>query len=128
MVCSNALSQYHSVKSTAAALGASPHRLVQLLMEGAVDRINLAKGQMARRDVAGKGESISGAMQIIGHLRDTLDFDRGGDVAPNLSDLYQHMELRLFEANRNDDPAPLDEVVALMNEIRTGWDAIAAPT
>lgn len=128
MVCMQALSQYQSVKSTAAVLGASPYRLVQLLMEGAVDRIVLAKGQMERREIAGKGASISRAVEIISHLRHTLDFDRGEDIARNLSDLYEHMEMRLFEANRDNDPSALDEVVELMNEIRSGWDGIATQT
>jgi flagellar protein FliS len=64
-------------------------------------------------------------MEIISHLQHTLDLDRGGDVSRNLADLYQHMEMRLFEANRDNNPGALDEVVGLMNEIRAGWDAIA---
>jgi flagellar protein FliS len=125
MVCAQALSKYQSIKSDAAVLGASPHRLVQLLMEGAVERVVSAKGQIERCETAAKGANIGRALEIINHLRHTLDLDRGGEVALNLFALYEYMETRLCDANRDNDPLALEEVLTLMNDIRLGWDAIA---
>ncbi|RML49853.1 Flagellar protein FliS, partial [Pseudomonas syringae pv. maculicola] len=57
-----ALRQYQKIGSQAQTSEASPHRLVQMLMEGGLDRIAQAKGAMARRDVASKGVFISKAI------------------------------------------------------------------
>lgn len=105
---------------------ASPHRLVQMLMEGALEKILAAKSYMAKNEIAKKGEHISWAISIIDSLRSCLNIEVGGDFARNLLDLYNYMERRLLEANINNDPAMLDEVGQLILEIKAGWDAIPA--
>lgn len=105
---------------------ASPHRLVQMLMEGALEKILAAKGFMSKNEVAKKGEQISWAISIIDSLRSSLNVEVGGDFAQNLLDLYNYMERRLLEANINNDTAMLDEVGQLLIEIKSGWDAIPA--
>lgn len=65
-----ALRQYQKIGSQAQTSEASPHRLVQMLIEGGLDRIAQAKGAMARKDVASKGVFISKAIGIVGGLRE----------------------------------------------------------
>ena len=103
---------------------ASPHRLVQMLMEGALEKILAAKGFMASKEIAKKGEHISWAISIIDSLRSCLNVEAGGEFAQNLSALYDYMEQRLFEANLKNDPEILDEVGQLIIQIKSGWDAI----
>lgn len=103
---------------------ASPHRLVQMLMEGALDRIASAKGCMERKQIAAKGQQISTAISIVSGLRASLDLDAGKEIAQNLDDLYAYMEKRLFEANLRNEPSILDEVSALIRQIKEAWDAI----
>ncbi len=50
-----ALRQYQTVNSHAQISEASPHRLVQMLMEGGLDRLAQAKGALSRGDIAQKG-------------------------------------------------------------------------
>ena len=95
-------------------------------MEGALEKLIAAKGFMATKDIAKKGEHISWAISIIDSLRSCLNVEVGGDFALNLLDLYNYMEKRLVEANINNDPAMLDEVAQLIIEIKSGWDAIPA--
>ncbi len=121
----NALNAYSKMSVQTAVDGASPHRLIQMLMEGALDKISTAKGCMERGEVAAKGKQISWAISIIGGLRSSLDKDVGGDLAQNLEDLYDYMEHRLVEANLNNQPELLDEVAALLRQIKSGWDGIA---
>ena len=83
-----ALRQYQQVNTEASAAYASPHRLIQMLMEGAFERIAVAKGCIQRQDFAAKGEQIGKAIDIIGGLRDGLNLDAGGDIAGNLDALY----------------------------------------
>lgn len=105
---------------------ASPHRIIQMLMEGALSKIATAKGCIARNDIAEKSRQITWGMNIIQGLRTSLDAQKGGDVAANLDSLYEYMGRRLLEANVKNDVAILDEVSSLLMEVKTGWDNIPA--
>jgi len=118
------LQQYGSVAVSSEADFATPHRLVQMLMEGVLDKVAAAKGYMLRNEIAAKGEHISWAVSIIGGLREALDFEGGGEIARNLDDLYEYMSRRLVEANMANDAAILDEVSSLMIEIKGSWDVM----
>lgn len=119
-----ALGQYRTVNAYGAANG-DRLQLVLRLMDGAIDRIASARGHMSRREVSLKGEAIGRAIGLIDGLRTALDHERGGEIAANLSALYDYMMRRLVEANLRDDERHLDEVAGLLDEIRSGWQAIA---
>ena len=123
-----ALRQYQKIGAQAQTSEASPHRLVQMLMEGGLDRIAQAKGAMARKDIPGKGLLISKAIGIIGGLREGLDLENSIETVGELDNLYAYMMRRLAEANLKTDPGILDEVADLLRTIKDGWDGIAAPS
>ncbi|CAI8717441.1 Flagellar secretion chaperone FliSB [Pseudomonas sp. IT-P253] len=122
-----ALRQYQKVGAQAQTSEASPHRLVQMLMEGGLDRIAQAKGALERNDIPGKGVSISKAIGIVGGLREGLDLENAAESVGELDKLYSYMMKRLAEANIQSDPRILDEVAGLLRTVKEGWDAIAAP-
>lgn len=122
-----ALRQYQKVGAQAQTSEASPHRLVQMLMEGGLDRIAQAKGAMERQDIPAKGMLISKAIAIVGGLREGLDLETSIDSLGNLDNLYVYMMKRLAEANIKTDPKILDEVADLLRTVKDGWDAIAVP-
>ena len=117
------LQRYQQVGAQSGVAYASPHRLIQLLMEGAFERIAVAKGCIQRHDIPGKGEQIGKAIDIIGGLRDGLNMDAGGELAANLDGLYAFVQQRLVEANLHSDATILDEVADLLRPIKEGWDA-----
>ncbi|QXH45478.1 flagellar export chaperone FliS [Pseudomonas xanthosomatis] len=119
-----ALRQYQKIGAQAQTSEASPHRLVQMLMEGGLDRIAQASGSMQRNDLAGKGIAIGKAIGIIGGLRDGLDRDNMTDELNRLDNLYLYMTRRLSEANMHNDPAILEEVRGLLTTVKEGWDAV----
>ena len=119
-----AMKQYQTVSVHAQVSEADPHRLIQMLMEGGLQRIAQARGAMEHGNIALKGELIGKAMGIIGGLRDGLDREKGGEMATNLDNLYAFMQQRLSLANLQNDPAMLDEVAGTLREIKLGWDAI----
>ncbi len=120
-----AMRQYQQVGVKAQVTEADPHRLIQMLMQGGLDRIAQAKGAMGREAFAEKGVLIGKAINIIGGLRDALDQDVGGELAANLDRLYEYMTMRLFEASRHNDVDKLNEVGRLLGEIKLAWDQIA---
>ena len=117
--------QYQSVNVHTALVDADPHRLIQMLMEGAIDRLVQAKGRMAFNDYEGKNTFINKAVGIIDGLMCSLDQEKGGEIATNLERLYDYMVRRLLEANAKNDPRMVDEVIELMRTVKEGWDGIA---
>lgn len=121
----NALGQYSKMAVQTGVESATPHRLIQMLMEGVLEKIARAKGFMQRNDIRAKGQQIGWAISILEGLKASLNKSEGGEIAQNLEDLYTYMEQRLIVANRENDPAILDEVITLMRQIKEGWDGIA---
>jgi len=121
----SALKAYSSAGAHGKVAAADPHRLVLLLLDGAIDRLAIAKGQIAQGRIAKKAETLSRAMAIVDSLNAQLDMERGGEIAANLRGLYDYATRRLLEANLRNDVGALDEVSALLREIRAGWEAIA---
>ena len=119
------LQKYGEVGAQTGVAYASPHRLIQMLMDGDLDKIALARGYMLRGEVALKGSHISWAISIIEGLRMSLDQQAGGEIAQNLGALYDYMERRLLEANLKNDPEMLNEVSGLLHQIKGAWDAIS---
>lgn len=120
----NALRQYSTVGVRSGVEDASPHRLIQMLMEGALARIAAAIGHLEHGDVAEKGQSISVAISIIGGLQASLDAGKGGELAGNLDRLYDYMSRRLLDANAQNDRSALEEVHRLLSGIKEAWDAV----
>ena len=119
------LAAYHSVAAHGGVAQDDPHRLVLMLMDGAQQRIHAARGSLQRGERAQKAQMLQRALAIIDELRASLDLQRGGALASNLGDLYDYMGRQLIRANVEDRVACLDEVLALLAEIRGAWVAIA---
>ncbi len=125
MYAMKAMKQYQQVSIEAQISDANPHRLIQLLMQGGLERLAQARGAMEREQIPEKGILIGKAIGIIGGLREALDSERGGELAGNLDRLYEYMIARLVEANTSNDTSLLDEVSALLLEVKSGWDGIS---
>ena len=119
-----AMEQYRQVGVRSDIPDASPYRLVQMLMQGALDKLAAAKGCMARGDIAGKGSNISGVISIVDGLRASLDKDTGGQIALNLENLYLHIIQQLLQANIDNDAVIIDKVYRLIAQIKSAWDDI----
>ena len=116
--------QYRQTAVTSAVLDASPHRLISLMLAGVRERARLAVACMQRRDIARKVQAIDEACTIIDGLNGALDLKAGGEIAANLSGIYEYAQQRLIVGNATNDPAPLQEVDALLGEIEAAWNAI----
>ena len=93
-------------------------------MNGALEKIAIAKGHMERNDIPQKGGNISWAISIIDGLRASLNVDDGGEIAQNLDDLYDYMTRRLARANIENNPDLLDEVASLVRSVKGAWDEL----
>ena len=122
----SALKEYGKISVQSGASYASPHRLIVMLLDGALEKISAAKGFMQRGEIANKGNYISWAISIVEGLRLSLDVEKGGEVAENLSRLYDYMQRRLVKANAANSQEMLDEVSGLLTTIKSAWQEIPA--
>jgi len=125
MNMSAAIKTYSNVAIESKTHSSDPHKLILMLYQGALLAIASAKNQMMRKEIAAKGQSISQAIAIINDgLKAGLDMNVGAPLVQNLSDLYDYMNQRLLQANLKNDTTILDEVSALLIELRGAWESI----
>lgn len=120
----SALRAYRSVSTQGAVVDSSPHQLVLMLIDGAVEKTAQALGHLRHGDIAEKGRLIGAGIAIIDALRSSLDHRAGGELADNLERLYDYMIRRLLTGNLQNDGRALTEVISLLKEIREAWAAI----
>lgn len=118
-----ALFNYASVEQTKAETG-NPHELVQLLFQGLTDRIAAARNALERQQREERANCVTRAHKILFGLRQTLDFEKGGELARNLDSLYDYCTRRLTEGHAREDDEIFQEVQELMVQIRDAWNVM----
>jgi len=118
------LATYNSVSVHGGVASADPHRLVQMLLDAATERMLTARGCIERGEIVRKAKLLHSCISLIAELRGCLDMARGGAIAQNLRDLYDYMMRQPLRANAENNPAFIAEVLSLLAEIRGAWVAI----
>ena len=116
--------RYEDVGIEAEVMNADPHRVIQLLMDGFISRLNIAKGHMQRGNHEAKVLYINKATDILNGLLVSLDKKNGGEISEVLDELYRFMMRQLVRANMKNDPDIIDSVKNIMQTIKEGWDEI----
>lgn len=105
--------------------GANPHRLILMLLDGAILSLSSAAQAMKEKKIGEKGKLISSAIGIItGGLQASVNVQAGGELSERLVALYDYMCQRLLYANLHDDIGALEEVSSLLGEIQSAWREI----
>ncbi len=118
------LQAYKKVSVDSQLSAASPHKIIQMLMAGAIERLIQGKAAMQQGNIATKGERLGKALDIVIALRSCLSMDDGGEIAKNLDQLYEFMIAQITVANQSNEPKPIDDVVDIIREIKSAWDQI----
>jgi len=118
------LAAYQSVSVHGAVDEADPHRMVLMLMSAVMERLAKVRGCIERGEIVQRTKMLHSCVVLIGELRGSLNLDEGGELAQNLSSLYEYMVRRLLLANLKGDLAIVAEITSLMTEIRDAWVAI----
>ncbi len=120
----HAVTAYSKVRTQTGTEGADPHRLIQMLIDGAIEKVNRSKFFLKQNKLGEKGHHISWAISIIGGLKASLNHEAGGDLAGTLDSLYDYCTDTLVQANIENSEEKLNSVLNVMNEIKQGWDGI----
>jgi len=105
---------------------ASQGQIIIMLYDEAVKQIDLAVQALdeSTRQLDRVHNAVVKAQDIVTELMVSLDFDKGGDVARNLFNLYMYFSHQLNEGNFAKDPEPLRRVRSFMAELRQAWEQV----
>lgn len=103
---------------------ADPHKLIELMFEGAIQRLRTAEASTASGDISRKAKAASEAGAIVDSLSGCLDLSQGGEIADRLAALYDYASRRIVTANAANDAHGFGEVAVLLDEVFSAWKAI----
>lgn len=103
----------------------SSHQIISLLMDGAIERIDQALEAHKTGRIDELEILVQKLIAIINGLRNSLNFDAGGDIAANLDALYDYMLGAISESSQENLPQALTQTKSLLSEVKLGWDQIA---
>ena len=124
MLNRRAANHYGAVMVETGVSEANGTQLIQMLLDGLIESLNVAEGHIKRNAIAEKSHHLTRAGRIVLGLQTALDFEHGGDVARTLSELYQYVTRRLLHINIRNDLDALNEVRELMQQVRDAWTLV----
>ncbi|HCO8235870.1 TPA: flagellar export chaperone FliS [Escherichia fergusonii] len=126
MSTASGIQAYAQVGVESGVMSANPHQLIEMLFDGAHSALVRARLFMQQGEIVAKGEALSKAINIIDNgLKAGLDEEKGGELARNLSSLYDYMIRRLLQANVRNDVQAIEEVEGLLSNIADAWKQIS---
>ncbi len=103
---------------------ADPHRIIQMLFDGLIERLSQAKGAIERKDFEYKADRLSKAVGILNGLQMSLDTKQDPELGNRLFSLYDYMKELLNKATTSLEIKPIDECISLIMPIKQAWDQI----
>lgn len=113
--------QYASTAVETAVSEATPHKLIEMLYDGALKNLKLTKVFIENKDFEKKSEFSNKALSILNALRAGVDVEKGGDVAANLYDLYDYCYRGTFEGVTNNSIEKMDEIIGHIAGLKDSW-------
>lgn len=115
---------YGSVQVVTGVATADNIQLIQMLFDGLLESLATATGHIQNNAIEEKSKALARAGRIVVGLQGALDFERGGELAQNLNELYAYMTRRLFHINAHNDLQALQEVKTLVIDISQAWQTL----
>ena len=92
-----------------------------MLYDGAIRFVRQARAAIAAGDRKAKATAVGKAVAIITEFSNTLDREIGGEIAADLSRLYDFMIVELARVNARDDASKLDPVEKILLDLREAF-------
>lgn len=114
----NALSSYQKVQVSSEI---NPQKLILMLYEGAIKRINFAREGVINKDPKQRGENLSKAIAIISELNASLRNIEDEEIL-FLRSFYIAMMQELAKVSVNNDIQTLDRAIKYLMELKRIWE------
>ena len=108
---------YHRTSITTA----SKEQLLLMLYEACIRNFKKCKVAIEQGDIPEKAKWLGKAQDIVNELSNSLDFEKGGDIAKQLESLYLFVFSQSTEANIQNDPGKIQECIDVMETLYDGW-------
>jgi flagellar protein FliS len=95
-----------------------------MLYEGLIKYVRHGKSALEDEQNKDAHEKLLQAQDIVTELMSSLDMEVGGEVAEELYMLYDFILNNLIEANVENDPSKLEEVLPILNDLNEAWDEV----
>ncbi|MFA5664742.1 MAG: flagellar export chaperone FliS [Burkholderiaceae bacterium] len=119
---------YQQIGLETEVLGASPQRLISLLLRAALRAIRQARHHMQRNEPQARGMALSRAIEILeSGLKASVDTERGGEVARSLNASYELIIRHLMLANLRNSAEHLDTAEQALGPIAQAWHSAIDP-
>ena len=125
MTRNGAAAAYRNIDLESAVATASAHELISLLFKEVNKCLIAAEYQFERGNVSEMRDRITRASKVLSGLQSSLDFEKGGDIATNLGELYAYSIRQLFRANVTAEVDNVTAVKGLIAPIAEAWESIS---
>jgi len=119
-----ALAHYGQIKNDSQTTYASPHQLMLMLFDGAIEAMSMTIGAIQHNKFELRSKQSTRSISIINGMRECLDMETGGDLANNLYSLYSYMAKELFKASFKNDADTVQNIQTMLKDIRESWEKI----
>lgn len=124
----NGLADYQDNRRAGLVEGASPHALTLLLFDGALSRLNVATSMTTKEDIGPRHNCLDRTLAIVHELQCALKDPDTNELSASLFRLYAFVSNQILIADRTRDNQPLESAIAVLEELRSGWAAMAPQT
>jgi flagellar protein FliS len=100
---------------------ASKEQILLMLYQAAIKNCKKAIAAIENGNIPEKGEYVGKLQDIVIELNNSLDFEVGGDVARELSSLYDYILYSSTQANIKIDKEPLEGSLKVLITLYDGW-------
>ena len=119
-----ALAKYGQIKNDTQTTYASPHQLMLMLFDGAIEAMSMTVGAIQNNNFELRSKQSTRSITIINGMRDCLDMDSGSELSDNLYSLYLYMAQELFRAGVKNDVETIQNIQHMLKDIRGSWEKI----
>lgn len=98
--------------------------LIIMCYERAIQLLGQTKDHVREKESAKKALKVKKVLDIIAELQNSLDMEKGGQIARNLDSLYSYMTKRLLVGDIRRDETAYDETIRILSELNEAWQTI----
>ena len=95
--------------------------LIVLLYDRLVSSLFSGMAAMEAGEIETRTKQMNHAIQILGHLHSTLDFNAGGEIAKSLDKFYSMAMLQILRASALKDVEIIKQLIAQVASVSEAW-------